>query len=272
MSIRSALGTLSLAALLQGQKAADVDPRALDQLFFAGLVAGLTQMPGSRIEGRAPQEIVAQTLLQMIGHGKRSAARTQLERDLPVLKQDQGGEGEGLDVEAIIELARETETVPDVFAVPMAQLLKGTYAPEARMDLARAVQAHHAKAKAMRDALPQAAPALARMFGDLLDHAVVQGADHADRVARGIGHVQACSALRERDGVDLRAREQGLARKCRQRAARSHRKRQQGHESEESVGKALDDAAEYAHSYKILGSFPRATKAVKKQLGRRNRS
>ena len=50
---------------MQGQKAADVDTRALDQLFFAGLVAGITQLPGSRIEGRDPAEIVAATP----GHG-----------------------------------------------------------------------------------------------------------------------------------------------------------------------------------------------------------
>ncbi|MBW2417183.1 MAG: molybdopterin-dependent oxidoreductase [Deltaproteobacteria bacterium] len=56
---------LTLAALVQGQKAADVDTRALDQLFFAGLVAAITQLPGSRIEGRDPAEIVAATP----GHG-----------------------------------------------------------------------------------------------------------------------------------------------------------------------------------------------------------
>jgi chorismate mutase/prephenate dehydratase len=43
----------------------------------------------------------------------------------------------------------------------------------------------------------------------------------------------------------------------------------EGHESEQAVGKALDDAAAYAHSYKILGSFPRAAEATKLQLGRR---
>ena len=52
---------LTLAALIQGQKAADVDVQALDQLFFAGLVAGISQLPGSRIEGRDPGEIVAAT-------------------------------------------------------------------------------------------------------------------------------------------------------------------------------------------------------------------
>jgi len=52
---------LVLAALLQGAEPAAVDARALDQLFFAGLVAGVTQLPGSRIAGRAPAEIVAAT-------------------------------------------------------------------------------------------------------------------------------------------------------------------------------------------------------------------
>jgi anaerobic selenocysteine-containing dehydrogenase len=36
-----------------------IDTRALDQLFFAGLVAGISQLPGSKIEGRDPAEIVA---------------------------------------------------------------------------------------------------------------------------------------------------------------------------------------------------------------------
>jgi anaerobic selenocysteine-containing dehydrogenase len=52
---------LTLAAICQGANPAEVDARALDQLFFAGLVAGLTQMPGTRIEGRDPAEIVAAT-------------------------------------------------------------------------------------------------------------------------------------------------------------------------------------------------------------------
>jgi len=52
---------LTLAAMVQGQKAADVKVDALDQLFFAGLVAVITQLPGSRIEGRDPAEIVAAT-------------------------------------------------------------------------------------------------------------------------------------------------------------------------------------------------------------------
>lgn len=52
---------LVLAALVNGMKPADVDVDALDQLFFAGLVAGITQMPGSRIFGRDPAPIVAAT-------------------------------------------------------------------------------------------------------------------------------------------------------------------------------------------------------------------
>ena len=50
---------LTLAALCRGAKPEAVDARALDQLFFAGLVAGVTQLPGSPIEGRDPAEIVA---------------------------------------------------------------------------------------------------------------------------------------------------------------------------------------------------------------------
>jgi anaerobic selenocysteine-containing dehydrogenase len=50
---------LALAAICKGAKPSAIDTRALDQLFFAGLVAGLAQMPGSRIEGRKPEEIVA---------------------------------------------------------------------------------------------------------------------------------------------------------------------------------------------------------------------
>jgi anaerobic selenocysteine-containing dehydrogenase len=52
---------LTLAAILQGADPDAVDVRALDQLFFAGLVAGVTQLPGSRIQGRDPAEIVAAT-------------------------------------------------------------------------------------------------------------------------------------------------------------------------------------------------------------------
>ncbi len=43
----------------------------------------------------------------------------------------------------------------------------------------------------------------------------------------------------------------------------------EGHEDDEAVGRALDEASSYAHSYKILGSFPRATDPAGQQLGRR---
>ena len=43
----------------------------------------------------------------------------------------------------------------------------------------------------------------------------------------------------------------------------------EGHESADEVGKALDEAADYAHSYKILGSFPRGAALGARQLGRR---
>jgi anaerobic selenocysteine-containing dehydrogenase len=52
---------LMLAALLQGADPDAVDAKALDQLFFAGLVAGITQLPSSRIHGRDSAEIVAAT-------------------------------------------------------------------------------------------------------------------------------------------------------------------------------------------------------------------
>ncbi|MGH7289204.1 MAG: molybdopterin-dependent oxidoreductase, partial [Myxococcota bacterium] len=52
---------LTLAAILQGADPDAIDTRALDQLFFAGLVAGIAQAPGSRIHGRDPAEIVAAT-------------------------------------------------------------------------------------------------------------------------------------------------------------------------------------------------------------------
>jgi anaerobic selenocysteine-containing dehydrogenase len=50
---------LTLAAICQGQQPAAVDVAMLDDVFFAGLVSGLTQMPGSRIAGRDPSEILA---------------------------------------------------------------------------------------------------------------------------------------------------------------------------------------------------------------------
>ncbi len=52
---------LVLAGILQGADPDAVDATALDQLFFAGLVAGIAQLPGSRIYGRDPAEIVAAT-------------------------------------------------------------------------------------------------------------------------------------------------------------------------------------------------------------------
>ncbi len=52
---------LTLAAICKGAKPNEANARALDQLFFAGLVAGLTKMPGSKIAGRDPGEIVAAT-------------------------------------------------------------------------------------------------------------------------------------------------------------------------------------------------------------------
>ena len=51
---------LTLAAILQGQKAADVDTRLLDHLFFTGVVAAIAADPTSAIAGRDPGEIVAQ--------------------------------------------------------------------------------------------------------------------------------------------------------------------------------------------------------------------
>lgn len=51
---------LMLAAMLQGQAPDGVDADAVDQLFFAGLVASIAALPGSRIEGRDAGEIVAQ--------------------------------------------------------------------------------------------------------------------------------------------------------------------------------------------------------------------
>ena len=43
----------------------------------------------------------------------------------------------------------------------------------------------------------------------------------------------------------------------------------EGHENNPAVARALEEAASYAHSYKILGSFPRATEARRGPLGRR---
>lgn len=119
-----------------------------------------------------PSEIAAQTLVEMLGSGRRAAAKTQMERDLPVLKTHEPVEGAGLNVPAIVELARETESIPDAFAMPMGQLLRGRYSPQAKMDLVRLVQADQAQAKAVRESLVNNAPALARMFSGLLDDAL----------------------------------------------------------------------------------------------------
>jgi len=50
---------LTLAGLCTGARRADFDVAALDTLFYNGLVAGLTQIPGCSLEGRDPAEIVA---------------------------------------------------------------------------------------------------------------------------------------------------------------------------------------------------------------------
>src|SRR5262245_35610375 len=52
---------LTLAALIQGARAGDVDVELLDRLFFTGLVATVAADPRSRIAGRDPEEIVAAT-------------------------------------------------------------------------------------------------------------------------------------------------------------------------------------------------------------------
>jgi anaerobic selenocysteine-containing dehydrogenase len=50
---------LTLAAMIQGQAPEQVDTAGLDQLFFAGLVATVVNLPSSPIAGRDPGEIVA---------------------------------------------------------------------------------------------------------------------------------------------------------------------------------------------------------------------
>jgi anaerobic selenocysteine-containing dehydrogenase len=52
---------LALAAIAQGQAAADVDVTMLDQMFFVGLVGAVTADPTSRIAGRDAADIVAAT-------------------------------------------------------------------------------------------------------------------------------------------------------------------------------------------------------------------
>jgi chorismate mutase/prephenate dehydratase len=46
----------------------------------------------------------------------------------------------------------------------------------------------------------------------------------------------------------------------------------EGHEADEAVGRALDEAARTAHSHKILGSYPRAAKGAPRPLGQRRSS
>lgn len=52
---------LTLAAITAGQKAAEVDVALLDDLFFAGLVGAIVEVPESRIHGRDSAAIVAAT-------------------------------------------------------------------------------------------------------------------------------------------------------------------------------------------------------------------
>ena len=46
----------------------------------------------------------------------------------------------------------------------------------------------------------------------------------------------------------------------------------EGHQTDEAVARALEEAAGYAHSYKILGSFPRASEASRSAHGNRRSS
>ena len=43
----------------------------------------------------------------------------------------------------------------------------------------------------------------------------------------------------------------------------------EGHETEAAVARALDEAAAYAHSHKVLGSFPRALESGRSRPKRR---
>jgi anaerobic selenocysteine-containing dehydrogenase len=52
---------LTLAAMIQGQAPEQVDTEMLDQLFFAGLVATVANLPDSAIAGREPGEIVEES-------------------------------------------------------------------------------------------------------------------------------------------------------------------------------------------------------------------
>jgi len=44
----------------------------------------------------------------------------------------------------------------------------------------------------------------------------------------------------------------------------------EGHETDPEVGRALDEAAAYAHSHKVLGSYPRGLEPRRSQIGRRS--
>ena len=52
---------IRLGLLCAGQKAAEIDADAVDDLYFAGIVGVVCGIPGSPVEGRDPGEIVAQT-------------------------------------------------------------------------------------------------------------------------------------------------------------------------------------------------------------------
>jgi anaerobic selenocysteine-containing dehydrogenase len=52
---------LKLAGIVTGAKASEIDVSQIDDLYFGGLVATITQQPNSPVFGRDPQELVAQT-------------------------------------------------------------------------------------------------------------------------------------------------------------------------------------------------------------------
>jgi anaerobic selenocysteine-containing dehydrogenase len=51
---------IELALIVAGQKAAEIDVNAVDNLYFAGIVGVVAGLPGSPIAGRDPGEILAQ--------------------------------------------------------------------------------------------------------------------------------------------------------------------------------------------------------------------
>ncbi len=105
---------LTLAGIVGGAKAEEIDTDILDDLFFAGLVDALTKVEGCTIQGRDPNEIVAAT------SGRGPDRMTDLMTRIGPFGEGYGTNPEGLTLQALrdhphgIDLGALEPRIPEV--------------------------------------------------------------------------------------------------------------------------------------------------------------